>query len=565
LRPIVPLNRDVTFRTSILSSGQPGSPPPLTLRLHVNGEQGPLLPQPRAARKGKEMPYTFPHRFATPGVHLLSLTVEVEGAAEDRKAGRDSRDRVPADNRQDFAVEVLPALPVLLVDGDESSTAKERGTDFLLAALTPEKDKAPAVKARAIRIDELTPEDLLPGEKDRARGKARPRVLVLSNVGKLSPVQVKAVDQFVAEGGGLLVTLGARVNAEHYNTVLFAEGKGWLPAKLDDKFVGDELEPPQRARPDPTTFTHPTVELFRQTTVEDLASSTFPRWWKLVPPDQHSAASVVGSLRPELDLPKGKRRRAPARKAKGAGDTADSSYPFLVEKMYKAGPVMVCALPLDTSWGQALNWGPAFAPLAHELIYHLARARSSDYNLRAGQPLRYREEAADIDVSQFKLKPPFGDLRPLSTDPLAKDTHHVQLFRQDRESVLVYNGARVAGTYYLVTPYPAGPGEPGGRVTANGLEVSAEDKEGQARVKMVSYVVQGASEEADLTPATETQKEEVVKSVPGLKYENDGETIHKAGDKDGPKFDLWAWLLGGLILLLCVEVWMTRRMVKNRA
>jgi hypothetical protein len=45
------------------------------------------------------------------------------------------KDTLPGDNRQDFAVEVLPALPVLLVDGDTTGAPKRRGTDFLRDAL----------------------------------------------------------------------------------------------------------------------------------------------------------------------------------------------------------------------------------------------------------------------------------------------------------------------------------------------------------------------------------------------------------------------------------------------
>ena len=56
---------------------------------------------------------------------------------------------MPGDNRQDFAVEVLAALPVLIVDGEISAAAgPRRNTDFLRDALSPARDQNPVVKAR---------------------------------------------------------------------------------------------------------------------------------------------------------------------------------------------------------------------------------------------------------------------------------------------------------------------------------------------------------------------------------------------------------------------------------
>ena len=59
---------------------------------------------------------------------------------------------------------------------------------------------------------------------------------------------------------------------------------------------------------------------------------------------------------------------------------------------FQAGRVIVSAVPLDNSWGSNIVDLPAFVPLVHEIVYYLAGARSADFNLRPGQPIRYRLE-----------------------------------------------------------------------------------------------------------------------------------------------------------------------------
>ena len=55
----------------------------------------------------------------------------------------------------------------------------------------------------------------------------------------------------------------------------------------------------------------------------------------------------------------------------------------------------------------------------------------------------------------------------------------------------------------------------------------------------------------------------VAKVVP-MTYENDRTKIVEAPAEGTRRLEYWWWLLFGLVALLCGEVWMTRRMVKNR-
>jgi hypothetical protein len=77
------------------------------------------------------------------------------------------------------------------------------------------------------------------------------------------------------------------------------------------------------------------------------------------------------------------------------------------------------------------------------------------------------------------------------------------------------------------------------------------------------YVVQPDHHESDLTPASAEDRARVAALVP-VQYENERRPVAAALVESSQTQDLWWWFMVGVILLLCGEVWMTRRMVKGR-
>jgi hypothetical protein len=374
-------------------------------------------------------------------------------------------------------------------------------SDFIRDALAPARDRTPSVKIQVVPFEEFQPA-LLTSD-------ARPRVVILHDVPRLRPAQVEALTSFVASGGGLLVTFGARAEQSWYNEQVYRGGEGWLPARLDG-VAGDESNPRDAVRPEAGSFTHPVLELFAKVTTGGLAEARFPRWWKLTTPGRHSAGVPVGQLQ---------------------GTT--SKFPFLVERAFQAGRVLITAVPLDASWGSNLVDLPAFVPLVHEAVYYLAGARSAEFNLKAGQPIRWR--GADGAIDDFRLTPPGGEERPLSSTPGEPDTYPAQLLRQDQGVQLVYDGARDPGVYRLLTP----------------------------QLQTIYYVVPTDPRESDLTAASAEERDRVGKRL-GIEYQDDRDAILGAPEAATRRQELWSYLLVGLIALLCLEVWMTRRLVKNR-
>jgi hypothetical protein len=285
-----------------------------------------------------------------------------------------------------------------------------------------------------------------------------------------------------------------------------------LPARLET-IAGNEGKPEEAVSPLPSSFFHPALALFRDAASGGLGEARFPRWWKLTTPGRHAPGVVVGQLA-----------------------TPTERYPFLVEPAYRAGRVLLCPIPLDNSWGTNLPDLVSFVPLAHELVYYLAGARSAEFNLRPGQPLRYRLASAAVDLGKFTLQTPLGRALPFSADPARRGALAAQLVRQERGAVLVHDGMRETGVYRLRTPEGA----------------------------TVYYVVQPDARESDLTPCTQQERERVAAILP-VQYQDERAEIARAWVSAEHRQELWLYLLLGLVTLLCLEVWMTRRMVRNRA
>lgn len=509
-RPVVPVDREVTFRGELLLSGQTSFAPPHRLHLEIDGKAVRDLPPPGGKvgsklplpRDGK-VPFSFTHRFARPGVHLVSLVLEPDPPGEDRPAGHEVRDRLPGDNRQDFAIEVVPAVPVLLVTGERAAASSgSSAAAFLRDALAPARDLNPVIQLRLGSAADLSTEQLA--------GETRPRVVLLHNVPRLSPAQADALAGYLAAGGGVLVAPGSQVDATWYNDELFRGGDGWLPARLEGP-AGDENQPERAFRPDPASFTHPILDVFRQTAAGGLAEARFPRCWQLNVPGQHSVSVPIGQLE--------------------AGGTKT---PLFVERTYQAGRVLLAAVPFDASWRTNLIDLPAFVPLVHEAVYYLAGARATDFNLRPGQPIRYPLDTGAAP-GDYRLAPPDEEPAPLTDLPGVSGKHSVQVVRHEHGATLVYNDARRTGVYTLHTPAS----------------------------QTVSFVVPPDPREADLSACSADDRQRVAKLL-GVRYESDRSKVLEPPEESAGRQDLWLYLLLGLIGLLLIEVWLTRRLVMNR-
>ncbi len=402
-RAITAVGSEVLFRTGLQLHGTDEAPLPEHCEIEVDGRPAGNIRLPGSRLDKGQISLSFKHRFTTVGSHLVTVKI--------------SDDALPGDNRQDLAVEVLPALPVLLIDGDDRPSPKIRGTDFLRDALAPARDPNPSVKVRVMPFNNFDAVHLSHDLTDEAG--TTPRVVIFCNVPKLNPSQEEGIEKFLADRGGVLVACGEATDAKAWNDSAFRGGQGWLPAQLIEP-IGAEDDPARAARPVAASFFHPSVEIFRDMAFGGLADARFPRHWKVSTKGANSSATIA---------------------------MFTGSEPMLIERPYHNGRAILSTVPLDNSWRTNLTDMPAFVPLVHELVYYLASSRSAEVNLSPGEPIRFRngEESGNPIVT---IQPPDGDPKSFEV----KSWPFVYENTREPGPYALTNGGKTS--YFVVQPDP---------------------------------------------------------------------------------------------------------------
>jgi hypothetical protein len=405
-RALAIVNRPTPMNTELRRLGVGELPIPM-VKIEIDGEARESSDTEPSKGVSDAIPIQLRPAFSAPGSHLATVRVL-------------SADQTEID-RQEFALEVVTELPVLLVDGDERSNVPH-GVEFLREALAPRRDPAPSMAVRVVPYREFRPALLARPTRVGGAGAgvdSRPRVVVLADVPRLTAAQSDAIGEFIEFGGGVLVALGDRADAGHYTTDLHRSGKSWFPVSVgEQKGLGD---PGLAPHPLTNGFFHPALELFRKPGPGTLSDARIPRWRQLTIPSDGAAAAIA---------------------------RLDGDDPLLVEGRFGAGRVIVSAIPLDDSARTNLIELPAFAPLMHELIAYLGATRESECNLAPGRPFRW-DLPEFVPDSGWKLVTPDGQSHPLSvvnSRIVVEDTHDPGAYR------MIHDAA--ASRYFVVARDP---------------------------------------------------------------------------------------------------------------
>lgn len=307
-------------------------------RLLVDGQLGPEQVVDLPA--GEDTPVAFVHGFDLPGDHVIEVQID--------------DDPLKLDNQRRLVVPVREFLRVLLVDGDYKTEPFTAETDYLAQALSPaeDSDQTPGlIKTDVVAESQLARRDLAPYD-----------VVMLCNIAQFTAVEVAALETFLKQGGGLVVFGGDRVVPENYNRLLYADGKGLLPAEVGP-VVGDAAKKAESAFGfDPLNFRHPVVEAFANTPDAVMAGLTGVKSWQF-----HL-----------LKLPKGT--------AAQVALAFDNGAPAVIEAARPRGKVFQVATSADAGW---TSWPlhPSFPPVMEQLALLAASGRLAERNVAVGQPL----------------------------------------------------------------------------------------------------------------------------------------------------------------------------------
>jgi hypothetical protein len=213
-------------------------------------------------------------------------------------------------------------------------------------------------------------------------------------------------------------------------------------------------------------------------------------------------------------IPRWRQLKLPPEGPAAAIARLDGDDPLLVEGPFGAGRVIVAAIPLDDSERTNLVEPPAYVPLIHELIGYLGAARESECNLAPGQPYRWQLPEF-VPANGWKLISPGGQAQPISA----------------ANGRIVIEDTHTPGAYRLI--HDAAPPR--------------------------YFVVASDARETDLNPLGDVDRDRLSNWLPGLRWVSlPSEALVAATPARSPTDLSWLVFLG-VLMLLCGELWLTRR------
>lgn len=391
--PVVTAGSPALVRGVIRNFG-PSKAEGVLVRLTVDGRVGPE--QSVDLPVGEDVPVVFNQQLSTPVDHVVEVAMD--------------NDPLPLDDHRWLVVPVRESINVLLVDGHFKSEPFQAETDYLAQALAPTEGspgQPGAIRADVVRESQLLGRDL----------GTYYDVVVLCNVAQFSQAEVTALEDFLKQGGGLIVFGGDQVIADNYNRLLHAEGKGLLPARIGPS-VGDATKKEAAFGFNPLGYRHPVVAEFHGESDPVTAGLTRALNWqyhKLLTPPKDSNAQVALAF--------------------------DNGDPAVIEAPRARGKVFLVATSADAGW---TTWPlhNSYPPVMQQMILQAAAGRLAERNIKVGQPYDQAFPASAASASATVLNP-----RGLSVPIRLKGAGGV--------SQLHFEQTELSGTYQVrINPTP---------------------------------------------------------------------------------------------------------------
>lgn len=281
-------------------------------------------------------------RIPTAGKHRLSASLEADALLDD--------------NTRHLAVDVAPAIPVLVIDGNADGEQAEYLTDAL-AADPASTGISPTVDV----IDSL-----------RRRPLEGFSAVFLLNVPELPADSIALLEKYVGDGGGLVWYLGDGVRPAAYNNSLYKEGHGLFPVPLGN--APKDLDE-DTSRPDIVPTDHPLVAVFAG--------------------DNNSLVKLVRVFRyfsAADDWKRDDQRRADQVQTIARLRNND---PLMFEHALGQGRIITCLTSIDEAW---TNWpmNPSYVVIQLETLKLVARHERNLDRRTVGEPIQL-----SLDPTQY--------------------------------------------------------------------------------------------------------------------------------------------------------------------
>jgi uncharacterized membrane protein len=450
--------------------------------------------EPTVLPPGATTPVTFEYDFAEAAPHIVRVSIDP--------------DYLDVDDSRWLAVDVKSALRALVIDGEPKDNPKDSETYALALALDPGR------QGIFFSVDVKTVELF------NAEGLDAYDFLVLANVQSMTSDRVEKIESFVRRGGGLFITLGAKVDKVSFNEYFWKKGAGLSPAQLED-VTGDApgagIERGTERRISKFALGHPMFRTFQKRTMAALYDLVFYKYYKTKDFDPDK---VLASL--------------------------DDNFasPLFLEKGLDEGKVVLFTSTIDHEWNAGIQAHPPFLPLMWDLCRYLSSRPTARRNLFVGD-LIHLDLPVEMYQPPFILDTPTEGSVTLPASTPERDQKFFRLFypsrtKSDDPKAFKNEGVRNAGKYRL-------------------LRNAAKEEEKLGAYFAVNVGPREATpEEIQFSEGNleRISKEEIQTRFPDFKIEFRGEK--KAGEQEidvspPPASGLWKYLMYFLVGFLLLE------------
>jgi hypothetical protein len=351
---------------------------------------------------GGEAAVTFQTELAQPGSHVGRVNLKKDGLA--------------GNTVFHFGLDAQDKLRVLVVDGDPQTALVQSETFFLTRALNPigAEESSSLFIPTVIIADGLNATSLEPYQ-----------VVVLCNLQSLPEALVPKLQNYLRQGGGLLIFGGDRVQIENYNQRLVRSSPPLLPAPLGEKKLASEAGGEKIDRLD---LAHPALQSFSDPIL--LESIKSARVWGYTRTTAPAKSALIGLAN---------------------GD------PLFIEQKVGAGRIIFASTSADRDWND-LPVKTAYLPLVQSLTNYLAGGKRGalDAGITVGDPKEFSLPPSTVGKSLKIIKPDKHEVEvPLAPD---KDRALATFQENDRAGIyrlsLPVSADKAAGTpsLYAVNP-----------------------------------------------------------------------------------------------------------------
>lgn len=482
-RDVIGTDRSVKITATVANTGE-GSIQPEAVELLIDGKRLERRTLGVIA-EGASGSIVFEHQFDSPGLRVISTRIVCD-------------DDLPGDNEASRVINVLETLPVLIVEGYSSTKPLEGDADFLYLAMALPDENAKTGKPL------IAPTVVSAADISSVKRFSDYAVVVLADVPRLPDSTAKSLADFVAKGGGLLITPGEKSDRDFYNNWRGPDGRRITGCRLTR--VHGDLSEERFAHIALNTINHPAMTLLSDASDSDLGSAPIKRHWVLAANEQEKNVSV--------------------------GAFMDNDQPYLVLRKLETGRVLTLAMPLDQEFSDMPRICNCYTPLVHELVHYLAAPAQPMMNILPGQQFIYTFPAAATAAAAEVA------------DPADRRTS-VRLQKLEERRCVNYSLTARPGLYRLILSDVAG---------------TLSDDE---NAKTIPFVVLGNPDESKFDLLADDDYKRAGKFIPLTRAKSLGElTAAIAGGVPGS--EIWRYVAIAMLVLLAAEIVTTRIIAQKR-